>query len=303
MLNKKEYTIIESLDDVPDNYFINNQSIEAVIFKDLIFDSFKMDSVLIKNCYFESCKFINTFFDTCDFQRVNFNSCFFDNCILNNSLRYITGTINDTFFSETDFSTSFIQNVKFIDCKFDDVDLNRIKAKSIDFINSDFVKISFNEANIVRGNFKDIINIKRNLFYNSILDDCTFDWNEAFIIMEFNNSNNDNLYKYGIEEILKDRNIEPKRVDKYEFKGKITEEIMINITTSKIVIAECSASNKNVFFEVGYALGRNKKIIFLVDDAKNIPFDLKDYKFIIHNNSIDLLKTQLASRLDFLMSN
>jgi fluoroquinolone resistance protein len=303
MLNNDEPKMIDDLNQIPEGYFNHNQKIEALIFKNITFESFKFDTILVRNCEFINCKFLNSFFDNADFQRVSFTGSYFDNCILTTNFRYITGTFRDSELSETDFSNAFIQNVKFIQTKFIDVDFNKIKAKSIDFTSCDFGKITFENANIVRGNFKEINGITRSMFYNTVLDDCSFDWNEAFIIMEFNNANNDNLYSYGIIEILKARGIEPKRVDQYEFKGKITEEIMINITTSKIIIAECSAPNKNVYFEVGYALGRNKKIIFLIDDAKNIPFDLKDYKFIIHNNKIDSLKQQLSSRIDFLMAN
>jgi hypothetical protein len=119
--------------------------------------------------------------------------------------------------------------------------------------------------------------------------------------MEFDNPIMNNLYEFGIKKIVEAAGFEPKRVDQYEFQGKITDQILQNILTCQIVVAECSAANKNVFFEIGYALGNKREIIFLVDNAANIPFDLKDYKFIIYNDSINTLRKQLKSRLNYLV--
>lgn len=302
MLKKEEFKTVRSIEEIQDGYFNNNQSIERIHFEKLEFLSQKFNNSLIRNCSFNGCSFNGCIFDKMDLQRVDFVNCSFKNNDFSKEFRFITGTIRNCEFEECDFSYSFIQNTKWISNVFNDVEFKNIKTKSIDFSNSNFIKINFDGSNIVRGNFSNVQGLSRNLFYDTILDDCTFDWNEAFIIMEFNNNELENLYKYGIEDILNKKGITPKRVDKYEFKGRITDEILQNIITSKFVIAECSASNKNVFFEIGYALGNNKKIIFLVDDSKNIPFDLKDYKFIIHKKSIDNLKEQLEKRIEFFMN-
>lgn len=302
MLKKEEFKIVEDIKEIPTDFFNNNQSIERIIFKTIDFDTFKFNDSLIRNCTFQDCNFNSCIFDKIDFQRVDFTNCTFKFCDLSKDLRYITGKVVDCIIEECDLSTSFIQNTKWHSTIFNDVDFKKIKTKSIDFTDSEFLKINFDGSNIVRGNFSNVQGLSRSMFYDVFLDDCIFDWNEAFIIMEFNNNELENLYKYGIEEVLKQKDITPKRVDKYEFKGRITDEILQNIVTSKFVIAECSAANKNVFFEVGYALGNNKKIIFLVDKADNIPFDLKDFKFIIHNKSIDSLKEQLDKRVDFFLN-
>ncbi len=302
MLKKKEFKTIEDAKEIQPDYFNNNQSIERIIFKKIDFDTFKFCESLIRNCTFENCNFNSCIFEKIDLQRVDFINCSFKFCDLSKDLRYITGKVTNCKIEDCDLSSSFIQNTKWHSTIFNDVDFKKIKAKSIDFTDSKFLKINFDGANIVRGNFSNVLGLSRSMFYDVSLDDCIFDWNEAFIIMEFNNNELENLYKYGIEEVLNLKDITPKRVDRYEFKGRITDEILQNIITSKFVIAECSAANKNVFFEVGYALGNNKKIIFLVDSADNIPFDLKDFKFIIHNKSIDSLKEQLEKRVDFFMS-
>jgi hypothetical protein len=144
--------------------------------------------------------------------------------------------------------------------------------------------------------------LRREVFYSTKLDDCDFAWNEVFVVMQYGDAQLDNLYAYGIVPVLQDEfGVECKRVDRYEFKGCITDEILQNIVTARVVVAECSAANKNVFFEVGYALGRAKDVVFLVDEAEHIPFDLKDYKFLVHGMSIDMLKEQLRKRMSFLL--
>lgn len=298
-LKKEEFKTVGDLEKVPGEYFRDNQSIERINFKNIQFESFKFSNSLIRNCSFIECSFSGSVFDHIDLQRVNFTNCTFSNCDFSVSFRFITGGLNNCTFSQCDFSNSFIQNTKWTNTSFDSVDFKKVKTKSISFGGSKFGKINFDGSNIVRGDFSGVSGLSRSLFYQTTLDDCTFDWNEAFIIMEFGKNEYDNLYKYGIKEVLDKKNITPKRVDQYEFQGRITDEILQNIITSKLVIAECSATNKNVYFEVGYALGNNKKVIFLIDDASNIPFDLKDYSFIVHGNSIDTLKEKLEKRVDF----
>jgi hypothetical protein len=176
-----------------------------------------------------------------------------------------------------------------------------MKAKSIGFTGSEFKKICFDGANIVRGDFREVVSLKRSLFFDVKLDDCEFDWNDAFIIMAFGDNRYDELYHYAIEPVLKKYDVTPRRVDQYEFHGRITDEILERIITSRAVIAECSATSKNVYFEIGFALGNRKKLILCVDNSDNIPFDLKDYPFVIHNNKIKELEQQLERKLRFLL--
>jgi uncharacterized protein YjbI with pentapeptide repeats len=299
MLEKAKYTNINSLEEISDDFFRDNQTIQRLIFDGLHFKANKFENSLIQNCKFRKCFFEGCIFDEMDFQRVRLDECTLKNCTLSKGFRFITGTLKKVQLDDVDFRGAHIQNVKWLNCTLDSVDFTQIKGKSMMFSGGRFGRVIFDDAHIVRGDFRSIPNLKRSLFYTARLEECAFEWNEAFIIMEFGNSRMDDLYKYGIKTIVEEAGFEPKRVDQYEFHGQITDQILQNILTCQIVIAECSAANKNVFFEIGYALGNKREVIFLVDNAANIPFDLKDFRFIIHHDSIDELRGQLKSRLDY----
>lgn len=301
MLEKEEYIQINSIEEIADDFFRDNWKIERIVFNGLSFEAKKFEKSYVQNCQFRNCSFEECIFDTMDFQRVVFEDCTIRNCNLANKFRLITGTFNKVGLENVDFTGAHIQNVRWYDCTFEDVEFAQIKGKSLTFYRSHFGRITFDGAHITRGDFQGVPDLKRSLFYSARLEECVFDWNEAFIIMEFGNPRTDDLYDYGIKGPLVEAGFEPKRVDRYEFQGRITDEILQNILTCQIVIAECSATNKNVFFEVGYALGNKRDVIFLVDEAKNIPFDLKDFKFIIHHDSIPILSEQLKSRLEYFL--
>lgn len=299
MIEKVKYRDVNSIEEISDDFFRDNQTIEGLVFNGLSFEAKKFENSRIRNCKFVRCSFEGCLFDEMDFQRVWFDKCTLKNCTLSNALRFITGGLDEVHLEDVDFTGALIQNVKWPNCVLERVEFSRIKGKSVDFSGSRFGGVVFDGAHIVRGDFRGVGGLKRSLFYSARLEECVFEWNEAFIVMEFGKPRTDDLYKYGILPPLKEAGFEPKRVDRYEFEGRITDEILQNLVTCQIVIAECSAANKNVFFEIGYALGNKRDVIFLVDDAENIPFDLKDFRFIIHHDSIDALREQLKSRLEY----
>src|SRR5258708_21790898 len=57
--------------------------------------------------------------------------------------------------------------------------------------------------------------------------------------------------------------------------------------------------NPNVFYEVGYAHALGKIVLLLTQKADDIPFDLKHHQHIVYGGSIDVLKSQLISRISW----
>jgi hypothetical protein len=76
------------------------------------------------------------------------------------------------------------------------------------------------------------------------------------------------------------------RVDELAGPGIIFEDIKRQISESKIVIAEITASNQNVFYELGYAHALNKPTILLAQRGKELPFDIRSYRVIFYDDSI-----------------
>ena len=76
------------------------------------------------------------------------------------------------------------------------------------------------------------------------------------------------------------------RVDELAGPGIIFEDIKRQIAEAKVVIAEITAPNQNVFYELGYAHALNKPTILLAQRGKELPFDIRSYRVIFYDDSI-----------------
>lgn len=68
--------------------------------------------------------------------------------------------------------------------------------------------------------------------------------------------------------------------------GIILEDIVRGIVEAKIVIAEITPANPNVFYELGYAHALKKDVILLAERGKELPFDISGYRCLFYENSI-----------------
>jgi hypothetical protein len=104
----------------------------------------------------------------------------------------------------------------------------------------------------------------------------TIEQNKAFMIMPFKDETLNKLYKDHIKDFLdKDLKIQIFRADDFNGNDIIIETIYNQIEKSEFVIADISHSNKNVFYELGWAAAMEKEIITIQnqDITDNIFFD------------------------------
>lgn len=118
----------------------------------------------------------------------------------------------------------------------------------------------------------------------------------AFVLMPFHGEFDD-LYRLGIKETANSLGIKAERVDEQIFTEGMLARIYRQIEVSDIVIADMSEQNANVFYEVGYAHGREKLCILLTKNAQDIPFDLKHYRHVVYDGSISKLRESLTHEL------
>ncbi len=117
----------------------------------------------------------------------------------------------------------------------------------------------------------------------------------AFVAMPFAPELED-TYHYGILGPVKAAGLLCERVDQAVFDGPIIQRIRERIETAKVVIADLSLANPNVYLEVGYAWGRGRPTVLLVRDVKELRFDVASYRCIVYR-SIRELETLLAKEL------
>ena len=115
---------------------------------------------------------------------------------------------------------------------------------------------------------------------------------KCFIAMSFNKSLSETrmaiknaLSNTGFEEII----IDEKDIDSDK---TINDEIIASLKSCKFCIADFTLQSKGVYFESGFALGQNKKVIYTCqeDDFENAHFDIKPLQHIIYKTPEDLEK-------------
>ncbi len=76
------------------------------------------------------------------------------------------------------------------------------------------------------------------------------------------------------------------RADETYGPGLIIADITKEISESRIVIAEVSPTNSNVYYEVGYAHALNKPTILIAEKGVKLPFDVSPFRTLFYENSI-----------------
>lgn len=99
-----------------------------------------------------------------------------------------------------------------------------------------------------------------------------------------------------VEPVLSQFNLRVIRADKINTAGTITSQIIEHIIKSKLVIADLSFHNPNVFYELSLRHAQNKPAIHLIRKSDKIPFDVNTFRTIeIDDSSIYTLLPQLES--------
>jgi len=118
----------------------------------------------------------------------------------------------------------------------------------------------------------------------------------VFVLMPIG-SDFDDIYQDGIKAACLSAGADCERVDEQIFVENILERVHNQIAKADIIISEMTGRNPNVLYETGYAHALKKQIIFLTQNANDIPFDLNHYPHIVYNGNIMHLKTELVQRL------
>ncbi len=60
------------------------------------------------------------------------------------------------------------------------------------------------------------------------------------------------------------------------------EQIWEQITKARVLLADLTGKNPNVFYELGLAHAKSKPVIFIASNLEDIPFDLRHLRVIIY---------------------
>lgn len=122
----------------------------------------------------------------------------------------------------------------------------------------------------------------------------------CFVMMPFGHWF-DSYYKDLFIPAIKDAGMEPSRADELFSTGTVIEQIWEQIQKSKILLADLTGKNANVFYELGLAHAVRKPVVFLTAKLEDVPFDLRHLRVIVYdvNNPFwgEKLKADLTTQL------
>lgn len=117
----------------------------------------------------------------------------------------------------------------------------------------------------------------------------------VFVAMPFA-AEMDDIYHYGIQGAANAAGLLCERADLSVFTGDVMEWVKARISSAKLVVADLSSANPNVYLEVGYAWGCRVPTVLLVREANDLKFDVKGQRCIVYK-SIKQLEESLCIEL------
>jgi hypothetical protein len=100
----------------------------------------------------------------------------------------------------------------------------------------------------------------------------------AFVVMQLSDGRFQELYEQVIREVAKDFGLIAVHAGDLPGPGLIIQDIASSIEQAKIVVAEITVPNQNVFYELGYAHAKNKPTVLLAEKGRELPFDVHGYR-------------------------
>lgn len=104
----------------------------------------------------------------------------------------------------------------------------------------------------------------------------------CFVLMPFGGWN-DRYYDEIYRPAIKEAGFEPVRADDLFHTGAVMEQIWEQVGKAKVLLAELTGKNPNVFYELGLSHARGKPVIFITGCLDDVPFDLRHLRVITYD--------------------
>jgi len=108
---------------------------------------------------------------------------------------------------------------------------------------------------------------------------------KAFVVMQYSEQF-DKLYTDVIKPICSELELDVLRADETYQPGLVIADMVRQLEESKIVVADVTPINPNVYYEVGYAHALNKPTILVAEKTTPLPFDIRPFRHLFYENSI-----------------
>jgi hypothetical protein len=114
----------------------------------------------------------------------------------------------------------------------------------------------------------------------------------------------DNVYAT-LQQAVTESGMRCQRADDIWINNHVVDDIINLIWRARVVIADLSSKNPNVFYETGIAHTLGREVIQIAQSMEDIPFDLRGIRSLTYLNNgegLQRLKNQVVERLNYLTS-
>lgn len=114
----------------------------------------------------------------------------------------------------------------------------------------------------------------------------------------------DNVYAT-LQRAVTESGMRCQRADDIWINNHIVDDIINLIWRARVVIADLSSKNPNVFYETGIAHTLGREVIQIAQSMEDIPFDLRGIRsqtYLNNGEGLERLKAQVVERINYLTS-
>jgi hypothetical protein len=108
---------------------------------------------------------------------------------------------------------------------------------------------------------------------------------KVFVVMQFTPPYNE-LFHDVIKPVCESMNLDAQRADDTYGPGVIIRDIERQILEARIIVADITPANLNVYYEVGYAHALRKDTILIAEKPAQLPFDVSPFRVLFYENTI-----------------
>ncbi len=101
----------------------------------------------------------------------------------------------------------------------------------------------------------------------------------CFVLMPFGEWF-DRYYKEIYIPAIKEAGFEPLRADSLFNSGSVIEQIWYQIRKAKVLLADLTGKNPNVFYELGLSHAAQKPVVFVAGNIEDVPFDIRHLRVV-----------------------
>jgi hypothetical protein len=124
-----------------------------------------------------------------------------------------------------------------------------------------------------------------------------------FVLMPFAEKYKE-IYEDIIKPLVKEMGLRSLRADEIFGPGAIMEDILRLIAKARIIIADVTGRNPNVFYELGIAHTVKNDVIIITQNLDDVPFDLRHLRYIEYSQTLrgsQYLRSELKNTIESLL--